>query len=213
MKNAFLIGLGSVGNIFGDYFRDGYSGNRNRDTVAEAWRLVGRDLADTMRGHWRTLNMDSMPGANEMERWNPDGNVQAELLQVIKSNPAIPAHLIGQIAINISNRVSGPLPSPQTLAEYERILPGSAERLLSAFERRQKHSIEMDNLSFFQNGRGQIIGAIAVLGGLGVTALMGFFKLEAPATAIGTLTVVGLATIYYLGKKFELASKKQKEHR
>jgi len=34
---------------------------------------------------------------------------------------------------------SGPLPDPQTLAEYDRVVPGAAERILVMAERQQAH--------------------------------------------------------------------------
>ena len=41
-------------------------------------------------------------------------------------------------------RFSGPLPSPQDLAEYEQILPGVSEKLLRLVEERQKHRLEVE---------------------------------------------------------------------
>lgn len=41
---------------------------------------------------------------------------------------------------------SGPLPSPQDLAEYERSLPGAAERIIAMAERQQNHRIECEKL-------------------------------------------------------------------
>ena len=39
---------------------------------------------------------------------------------------------------------SGPLPHPRHLIEYDAILPGAAERILTMAEKAQTHSAEMD---------------------------------------------------------------------
>ena len=40
---------------------------------------------------------------------------------------------------------SGPLPSPQMLAEYNTVVPDGAERLLRIFEQQVTHRMELDN--------------------------------------------------------------------
>lgn len=39
---------------------------------------------------------------------------------------------------------SGPLPHPQTLRQYDEVLPGAAERILRMAEKQQDHRIGMD---------------------------------------------------------------------
>src|SRR6266511_4862554 len=39
---------------------------------------------------------------------------------------------------------SGPLPHPQLLAHYERLVPGSAERMLARFEKQSDHRMYLE---------------------------------------------------------------------
>ena len=44
-------------------------------------------------------------------------------------------YLHAEMQVAISRHSSGPLPSPQSLEEYERVIPGSAERFMVVFEK------------------------------------------------------------------------------
>lgn len=46
--------------------------------------------------------------------------------------------------IAVSEQFSGPMPHPKHLREYEDILPGAAERILSMAERNLEHNLSMD---------------------------------------------------------------------
>lgn len=60
--------------------------------------------------------------------------------------------LIAQIT---ASRFSGPVPPPAVLGQYEEILPGSAERILSMAESEQSHRHDYDNglLGLFTRGQ------------------------------------------------------------
>jgi uncharacterized membrane protein len=60
--------------------------------------------------------------------------------------------LIAQIT---ASRFSGPVPPPAVLGQYEEILPGSAERILSMAENEQSHRHYYDNglLGLFTRGQ------------------------------------------------------------
>ncbi len=42
-------------------------------------------------------------------------------------------------------RISGPIPPPDILAEYERVVPGAADRILTMAEGQQKHRHQLEN--------------------------------------------------------------------
>lgn len=94
----------------------------------------------------------------------------------------------------------GPLPPPQILEEYDKIVPGSAERILKMAEEQQKHRFKIENkvatiesitsicgiVAGFILGMTTVIGGIVVamsgkewsgfaLGGTGLAALVGVF--------------------------------------
>ncbi len=68
----------------------------------------------------------------------------------------------------------GPLPPPVALAEYDKILPGSADRILTMAESEQKHRHEIDRKGLATAVRanlvgqcfGFVIGVIGVVGGI-----------------------------------------------
>lgn len=64
-----------------------------------------------------------------------------------------------------------------------------------------------------QSQSGQIIGGIIVFSCLGISAWMGYLGNTVVATAVGTTTVIGLATIYYLGKRVVQSSLDSKSHK
>ena len=54
----------------------------------------------------------------------------------------------------------GPLPHPETLAEYDRISPGAASRILAMAEEQSKHRQELEKLVVRSNTRSQDRGPI-----------------------------------------------------
>lgn len=105
----------------------------------------------------------------------------------------------------IEQSFSGPIPSPVILEQYEKFLPGAAERILSMAESDAKHQrdIEMAAINFQaqENRRGQyfsvFVVAIAFITS-GVALALGH---PDAASVIGGTTVVGLATAFVIGRK------------
>lgn len=92
----------------------------------------------------------------------------------------------------VAHHWSGPLPHPETLAHYERVSPGIAERLLVMVESEAKHRQDMDRLEA-ERARveqdanytsikaaqriyhsGQIIAGIIVLAAMGCALALAF---------------------------------------
>lgn len=46
---------------------------------------------------------------------------------------------------SVSEHHSGPLPDPSTLAAYERMHPGTAERIIQMAERQQSHRMQLES--------------------------------------------------------------------
>jgi uncharacterized membrane protein len=141
--------------------------------------------------------------------------LQEEVIKILKSNGAnLPQQKVQQIAISIARSFSGPLPHPEILAEYERILPGTANRIIVAFENQSSHRMSLESHAvreqIKQSGNGQLLGGLIVILSLGISAWMGYLEHTILAGTLGTTTVVGLATIYFLGKRAQSASLKTK---
>ena len=107
---------------------------------------------------------------------------------------------------------SGPLPPPALLEGYDRLLPGSAERILSMAEASLQHQQEMERDALEHDAaeihRGQIFGLT-----IGITALLAAVVALAMgsqivAGVIGGSTVVGLVSVFIVGR---LTSLKKEE--
>ncbi len=100
----------------------------------------------------------------------------------------------------------GPVPPPELLAAYEKVQTGFAERIVRMAESEQahRHAIERAVVdgSFSEARRGQryglSIGVIAIIAGA-VTAAMGG---EVPGAIIGGGGVIGLVSVFVLGRFF-----------
>lgn len=103
----------------------------------------------------------------------------------------------------------GPLPPASQFAEYERILPGSAERILKMAENQASHRQEMERKVIEANirseKRGQWFGLIATIFVLGAVCFSIYYK-QPIATAI-----LGFGGISGLISAFITAHKKAKE--
>lgn len=66
---------------------------------------------------------------------------------------------------------SGPLPHPDTLAEFEQILPGAADRILKQAEAQTEHRIEIEkkvvSADITKSYLGLVFGFILGLSGIG----------------------------------------------
>lgn len=101
-------------------------------------------------------------------------------------------------------KIEGPIPPPWILKEYESILPGSADRIVSMAEGVATHKQGVESraldLTFETIRRGQLLGAAVVLFALiaGVVALITGYE-DFAETLIST-TLVALAAIFVLGR-------------
>ena len=108
-----------------------------------------------------------------------------------------PTNNNGQIVrLQKSETFSGPVPPPEVIEKYERILPGAAERIFTNWEKQTEHRhnlesrvVKTDNLKSIL---GVVFGFIAVMGAIwgGVyTALHGYTLFG------GGLSLAGLAML------------------
>ena len=110
---------------------------------------------------------------------------------------------------------SGPLPAPDDLEEYERILPGLAERIMMLTEKEQAHRHETITSVFKREAnlkdRGQHYGMIALVLMLvfcGVLAVTGSPQI---AGWVAGGVIMGVVGIFVTGKTVELKAKSSEE--
>jgi len=97
---------------------------------------------------------------------------------------------------------SGPLPDPRTIQEYENVLPGAAERIVSMGEREQKHRHRCDIWEGVYGFFGMMCGfGIGILG-LVADVYLGSHGQPVLGGTVVTVTLGTLATAFIVGRKF-----------
>lgn len=138
-------------------------------------------------------------------------SIQAKLPDDVE----LPAEVASQLAVEIRGAAySGPLPPPEMLANYEKVLPGLAAQIVERADREQsfRHKAVFFELEAEREKnreenkiarRGQYFGfCIALLGILGSIYLIATGK---ELTGLGSLVTVltVLVTVFITGKKSE----------
>lgn len=124
----------------------------------------------------------------------------------VRNNPPQRAELVATQSetVRIS---SGPIPSPETLAEYDRVYPGLGQRIVAAFEAEyqkrhylEKLALEADieamRLSHAEVRRGQWLGFVISMFGLVSAAVLVFLDHDAAGAALGGMSLAALVTAY-----------------
>lgn len=98
---------------------------------------------------------------------------------------------------------SGPLPAPDDLAQFNRIIPNGAERIMAMVEHEQeaRHAIE-DRLSMadvWTEVGGRVVGTLLLLACLGAAV----WSVQAGATSVVTLGFLGVPLLGAIAKLFE----------
>jgi uncharacterized membrane protein len=123
-------------------------------------------------------------------------------------NPKAAARLTQQMIAAYTGQFAGPIPPPQMLADYERILPGAAERLLQMAEREQKHRHDstsaalerecaQDRRVAFLYGSGQLCGFLIALGGMSAGALLCYAGRDIVGFGTFFVSLATLAGIFF----------------
>jgi len=94
---------------------------------------------------------------------------------------------------------SGPLPVSQEFAQYEQVLPGTADRILSITEKEVDHRHKNEEKSVILNGRGQIFAFIIAVFSIGAVYLSIFLKQPAVSIVPAIIALTSLAAVF-LGK-------------
>ena len=110
---------------------------------------------------------------------------------------------------------SGPLPSPDVLAEYDRVLPGLAERVVSMAENQSNHRIRIESTvvtsNTLESQRGQKFGFMVAIVGLGVCLTLALYGHDVVAGIVGGTTLLGLVTVFVVGKNAQRRDLEEKK--
>ena len=110
-----------------------------------------------------------------------------------------------QTMVSHETSFSGPLPPPEIIRDYDKILPGGAERIFAMAEKEQAHRHNIDstavNGAISKDKRGQWMGfSIAVI----ILAIASVFAWRGNTTFAGTLIaidLIGLVSVFVLGRR------------
>lgn len=104
----------------------------------------------------------------------------------------------------VTEEFSGPLPPPQHLEQYNQILPGSAERILSMAEKQQEHRMAVENSVLLTVNKAHLSGLrFAFIIFMTCLLLSGYaLYLDKMTFAVGTLLVgIAGATVSFITGK------------
>lgn len=119
---------------------------------------------------------------------------------------------IARLEIMRAGMFSGPLPPPELLRQYEEILPGLPERIVSSWEAESQHRRSLENRAAGISERGQWIAAALAVLFLGVSGLLIYFGQSAAGVALLVAEIVGLVAVFvYDRRESRLASETVEE--
>lgn len=108
----------------------------------------------------------------------------------------------------------GPLPPPEMLAKYNEALPNGAERVIAMAEKQSSHRMELEKNTITeelrQSRRGQAFGFILGLIGLFIAGILAYWGHDWFAGVLGTTTIIGLVSIFVIGKKMQVDDLEEK---
>jgi uncharacterized membrane protein len=106
----------------------------------------------------------------------------------------------------------GPLPPPEELAEYDKVVPGLAERLIAMTEREQahRHDIQITSVKtgFEIAARGQHYGLAVAILVLTLAAIFAFLGYPVEGAAIATADLVALTAVFVIGRHYSARTTK-----
>lgn len=120
-----------------------------------------------------------------------------------RKKKALPAHVQNDKPAQLVSqhqRFSGPIPPPAILEQYDRVLPGAAERILSMAEQNMQHEHTIDSeivgIRRTEYKRGQVFGLIIAIVAITSATICAIYEHEGVAMVIGGATVVGLVSAF-----------------
>jgi uncharacterized membrane protein len=138
---------------------------------------------------------------------SPEAQQKAgEILDILNENGIDPAILMeGVIEQTVMMSHRGPLPSPDDMLNYGRVLPDLPERIVARWELEQKHRHDMNEKIFnAEKGLkawGQILAFLALLVMLAVVVFMVYMGASGAAATLGSAIIVGVVATFVFGDR------------
>ena len=117
--------------------------------------------------------------------------------EVASTDPKTAKKVVAEV---IQGGFSGPIPPPSIMEGYERILPGSADRIIAMAEKQSEHRQRMEEIMITAESRDSFLGVLfAFLIGIGCLITAGIMVFIVPksgaAIAGAVLGVTGIGSI------------------
>jgi uncharacterized membrane protein len=135
-----------------------------------------------------------------------EGSIPEEVRSIIEDPEIsdVKKNLIVGAFIKSSSFI-GPIPPPDLLGGYNDVVKDGAERIFAMAEKQSSHRIQIEDQvikeELKQSRLGQLFGFILGLVGMALATTLALFGHEAVAGIFGTTTIIGLVTVFVLGKK------------
>lgn len=126
------------------------------------------------------------------------GKIPPGLVERLSQNKAIIAQF------SRTEQFQGPFPHPQILEQYNKVLPGAAERVFTLTENEQTHRHSIQNTAvtgaISRDRRGQWMGYTITLAVLAIAVFFAYKGNTAFAGTLITVDLVALAAIFVSGR-------------
>jgi uncharacterized membrane protein len=152
----------------------------------------------------------------------PTGQAAPELLERVPeplrnalSQPGVPSHLVRTTVEAFAEMWAGPLPPADQVQAWERVLPGSADRILAMAERQQAHRFSLEKTTVEGGSRrswwglwlGFLISLVVI--GVGTGIILTGHTWE--GTTIMGVDVVALAGVFVYGRREQRKEREAKD--
>jgi uncharacterized membrane protein len=161
------------------------------------------------------LNPRTKEALRALQRLAEEDPHFAELLERLahEGGPGLGVKLKGDL-IGVFMGYRGPIPPPEMLWGYEKIVPGAAKRILTQFERQSEHRREIERKMVSNIARREM-GSILVAALLIVAVtFLGYHMVSQGQSlyALGTVaaSVSGVLIAFFTGKKANLREREEK---
>lgn len=101
--------------------------------------------------------------------------------------------------VTVTQAWRGPMPDPESLARYEQIVPGAAERLLTVFEGQVAHRHSMESRLSRRRDWGLALAFIVTVLIVATGAWLIYLDHDWAGAAVIAIHVVGLAAVFITG--------------
>lgn len=170
------------------------------ESVSSDWEKVGGYIQSAID----IVEEKLQPSMNEPNS-EEEGNADSQ-----QGNSSLSQHISARVEF------TGPIPLPETLEQYNRILPSAADRIISMAEREQEHRHKMQEKLVdsqvldkkqertekrLEQVFGLTIGVVTIIAGSATVVLNSSIAGEVAGGLIGSSGVIGLVSVFVLGRR------------